>query len=164
RLDEQPAPDTNLDRQLAAIRRELDGSPTPGQAGGAVRRPRPLGLLPGAGTQTIRRTPAQPARPATPPDADGGGEDSGTRGRRAARPGGSGARDDSGGRVPPLPLVLGIGDPTRYRPEAVWARFESRPAMAVPIGVAPNGVPVEVNLDGLHGLIVGASGSGKTEL
>ena len=71
-----------------------------------------------------------------------------------------------------LAKMLGIGDvahfePTRYRRERMTAKRRLR----VPIGIAANGTPLELDIkeaaeDGMgpHGLCVGATGSGKSEL
>ncbi|MFL6119490.1 type VII secretion protein EccCa [Actinophytocola sp.] len=71
-----------------------------------------------------------------------------------------------------LAAMLGIGDvahfePTRYRRERMTAKRRLR----VPIGIAANGTPLELDIkeaaeDGMgpHGLCVGATGSGKSEL
>jgi S-DNA-T family DNA segregation ATPase FtsK/SpoIIIE len=68
--------------------------------------------------------------------------------------------------------LLGLGDvahfdPIRYRRERMTAKRRLR----VPIGIAGNGTPMELDLkeaaeDGMgpHGLCVGATGSGKSEL
>lgn len=71
-----------------------------------------------------------------------------------------------------LAALLGLGDvahfePTRYRRERMTAKRRLR----VPIGIAANGTPLELDIkeaaeDGMgpHGLCVGATGSGKSEL
>jgi S-DNA-T family DNA segregation ATPase FtsK/SpoIIIE len=71
-----------------------------------------------------------------------------------------------------LAKMLGIGDvahfePQRYRRERMTAKRRLR----VPIGIAANGTPLELDIkeaaeDGMgpHGLCVGATGSGKSEL
>ncbi|GAA1981869.1 type VII secretion protein EccC [Amycolatopsis minnesotensis] len=68
--------------------------------------------------------------------------------------------------------LLGVGDvahfePARYRRERMTAKRRLR----VPIGIAANGTPLELDIkeaaeDGMgpHGLCVGATGSGKSEL
>ncbi|TDV34593.1 type VII secretion protein EccCa [Actinophytocola oryzae] len=71
-----------------------------------------------------------------------------------------------------LPVLLGLGDvrgfdPMRYRAD----RMSARRRLRVPIGIASNGQPIELDLKesaeegmGPHGLCVGATGSGKSEL
>ncbi|WP_433834234.1 type VII secretion protein EccCa [Actinoplanes sp. CA-015351] len=68
---------------------------------------------------------------------------------------------------PGLAELLGITDPETHR----WIPRPNRERLRVPIGVDPAGRPVELDLkesaqDGMgpHGLLVGATGSGKSEL
>jgi ESX secretion system protein EccC len=70
-----------------------------------------------------------------------------------------------------LPQLLGLGDPARIDVTTTWRPRPLRDRLRVPIGVGPNGVPVELDIkeaaqDGMgpHGLVVGATGSGKSEL
>jgi S-DNA-T family DNA segregation ATPase FtsK/SpoIIIE len=70
-----------------------------------------------------------------------------------------------------LAELLGIDDPYTFEPRQLWAARPSRDRLRVPIGVGPDGRPVELDLkesaqDGMgpHGLLVGATGSGKSEL
>ncbi|MFI5840822.1 type VII secretion protein EccCa [Catenuloplanes sp. NPDC051500] len=71
-----------------------------------------------------------------------------------------------------LPELLGIADPARLDAQERWARPRpQRDRLRVPIGVSPDGLPVELDLkesaqDGMgpHGLLIGATGSGKSEL
>ncbi len=70
-----------------------------------------------------------------------------------------------------LPGLLGLGDLRTLDPPAVW---RSRPAgdrLRVPIGLGDDGAEVHLDLKesaqqgmGPHGLVVGATGSGKSEL
>ncbi|GAA1053476.1 type VII secretion protein EccCa [Dietzia natronolimnaea] len=73
-------------------------------------------------------------------------------------------------RVPGLPDLLGIGMATRVDPAVAWRRRGERDRLRVPVGVSPDGAPVELDLKeaahggmGPHGLCVGATGSGKSE-
>ncbi|MDP9794067.1 S-DNA-T family DNA segregation ATPase FtsK/SpoIIIE [Catenuloplanes nepalensis] len=66
-----------------------------------------------------------------------------------------------------LPDLLGLAEPW---PRALPART-GRDRLRVPIGLAPDGTPVELDLKesaeggmGPHGLVIGATGSGKSEL
>ncbi|HIV57199.1 MAG TPA: type VII secretion protein EccCa [Candidatus Stackebrandtia faecavium] len=66
--------------------------------------------------------------------------------------------------------LLDIGDPYDYNPERAWAPRPNRDRLRVPIGVGPDGLPVDLDLkesaqDGMgpHGLMIGATGSGKSE-
>ncbi|WP_436525674.1 type VII secretion protein EccCa [Actinoplanes sp. HUAS TT8] len=67
--------------------------------------------------------------------------------------------------------LLGLGDPESFRPARGWRPRSARERLRVPIGVTPEGLPVELDLkesaqDGMgpHGLLIGATGSGKSEL
>ena len=72
---------------------------------------------------------------------------------------------------PGLPELLGLGDPESWTPERGWTPRAHRDRLRVPIGVGPDGGTVELDLkesaqDGMgpHGLLIGATGSGKSEL
>ena len=67
--------------------------------------------------------------------------------------------------------LLGQDDPYRIDLEQLWASRPNRDRLRVPIGVGLDGRPIELDLkesaqDGMgpHGLLVGATGSGKSEL
>ena len=67
--------------------------------------------------------------------------------------------------------LLGIADPRHPDPAALRKRRAARDRLRVPIGTRPDGNPVELDIKesaqggmGPHGLIVGATGSGKSEL
>ncbi|HEV7824385.1 MAG TPA: type VII secretion protein EccCa [Mycobacteriales bacterium] len=67
--------------------------------------------------------------------------------------------------------LLGVGDPERIDPTATWRLRPTRDRLRIPIGVDPEGASVELDLKesaqegmGPHGLIIGATGSGKSEL
>ncbi len=67
--------------------------------------------------------------------------------------------------------LLGLGAAARIRPEATWAPRPHADLLRVPIGLAADGRPVELDLKeaadggmGPHGLVIGATGSGKSEL
>lgn len=67
--------------------------------------------------------------------------------------------------------LLGIGDPYEFSVQASWTTRPNRNRLRVPIGIHADGRPLELDLkesaqDGMgpHGLIVGATGSGKSEL
>lgn len=70
-----------------------------------------------------------------------------------------------------LPELVGVADVGALDPAAGWRGRPRHAQLRVPLGVDPAGVPVELDLKesaaggmGPHGLIVGATGSGKSEL
>ncbi|GIJ28224.1 type VII secretion protein EccC [Micromonospora qiuiae] len=79
--------------------------------------------------------------------------------------------DTTPGIEPGLPELLGIGDPESFTADQGWAPRSARERLRVPIGVGVDGGAVELDLkesaqDGMgpHGLLIGATGSGKSEL
>jgi S-DNA-T family DNA segregation ATPase FtsK/SpoIIIE len=67
--------------------------------------------------------------------------------------------------------LLGVDDPFRLDTTLTWQARPNRDRLRVPIGVSSEGLPVELDLkesaqDGMgpHGLIIGATGAGKSEL
>ncbi len=71
---------------------------------------------------------------------------------------------------PGLMSLLKIPDAAEIVPAQVWRPRSSRERLRVPIGVAPDGTPVEIDIKesaeygmGPHGLCIGATGSGKSE-
>jgi S-DNA-T family DNA segregation ATPase FtsK/SpoIIIE len=70
-----------------------------------------------------------------------------------------------------LPGLLGLGDPRDTDPAVTWRPRPPRERLRVPLGLDPHGQPVELDLKesaeggmGPHGLVIGATGSGKSEL
>ncbi|BCL14406.1 type VII secretion protein EccCa [Micromonospora sagamiensis] len=70
-----------------------------------------------------------------------------------------------------LPELLGLGDPENFSVEQGWTPRATRDRLRVPIGVGTDGGSIELDLkesaqDGMgpHGLLIGATGSGKSEL
>jgi S-DNA-T family DNA segregation ATPase FtsK/SpoIIIE len=70
-----------------------------------------------------------------------------------------------------LAELLDISDPYEFDVAKGWAPRPNRDRLRVPIGVGPDGQPIELDIkesaqDGMgpHGLLVGATGSGKSEL
>ncbi|WP_433530219.1 type VII secretion protein EccCa [Micromonospora sp. CA-263727] len=75
------------------------------------------------------------------------------------------------GAEPGLPELLGLGDPEGFTAEQGWVPRSARERLRVPIGVGVDGGAIELDLkesaqDGMgpHGLLIGATGSGKSEL
>lgn len=69
-----------------------------------------------------------------------------------------------------LAELLGIPDPERFEVSYGWAPRANRNRLRSPFGVGPDGSPVELDIkesaqDGMgpHGLLIGATGSGKSE-
>jgi S-DNA-T family DNA segregation ATPase FtsK/SpoIIIE len=70
-----------------------------------------------------------------------------------------------------LAQILGVADPGMLDPAQTWANLGERDVLRVPVGVGTHGRAVIVDLKesalggmGPHGLAVGATGSGKSEL
>ncbi|WP_433366027.1 type VII secretion protein EccCa [Streptosporangium sp. CA-115845] len=67
--------------------------------------------------------------------------------------------------------LLGVGDPIRIDPSLTWRSRAGRNRLRVPIGLGMDGRLVELDIKesaqggmGPHGLVIGATGSGKSEL
>jgi S-DNA-T family DNA segregation ATPase FtsK/SpoIIIE len=70
-----------------------------------------------------------------------------------------------------LPTLLGVADPRSLDLTELWAGRPAGQRLRVPIGVDRHGTPVELDLkesalggSGPHGMLIGATGSGKSEL
>lgn len=66
--------------------------------------------------------------------------------------------------------LLGLGDVFSFDTRSAWRQRPARDRLRVPIGVADNGSPVHLDIKesaqqgmGPHGLVIGATGSGKSE-
>ncbi|MGH3655341.1 MAG: type VII secretion protein EccCb, partial [Micromonosporaceae bacterium] len=126
-------------------------------------RPGPGGFPSGTGGHPVRL----PGGPGAGSGAPGGTSPGGFRPDQA-----DGRRSASTPRSFDVAEVLDLGDPHRFDPQQVWRRRRREAdRLRLPIGQAPDGRPVEVDLkqsaqDGMgpHGLVVGAPGSGKREL
>ncbi|MBF6327513.1 type VII secretion protein EccCa [Nocardia transvalensis] len=71
---------------------------------------------------------------------------------------------------PGLMALLKIPDAAQIDPAVVWRPRSDRERLRVPIGITPDGTPVELDIKesaengmGPHGLCIGATGSGKSE-
>ncbi|RDI52620.1 type VII secretion protein EccCa [Nocardia mexicana] len=71
---------------------------------------------------------------------------------------------------PGLMALLKIPDAAQIDPAKVWRPRTARERLRVPIGITPDGTPVEIDIKesaengmGPHGLCIGATGSGKSE-
>ena len=67
--------------------------------------------------------------------------------------------------------LLDIGDIRDFDPQRQWLRREGRERLRIPFGVTPEGIPVFIDIKeaaqqgmGPHGLLIGATGSGKSEV
>ncbi|WP_435813716.1 type VII secretion protein EccCa [Streptomyces tauricus] len=70
-----------------------------------------------------------------------------------------------------LTTLLGIPDLHRHEPATLWERHTGSARLRVPIAVSGEGMPVELDIKesaqggtGPHGMLIGATGSGKSEL
>ena len=70
-----------------------------------------------------------------------------------------------------LPMLLNINDLESFDARTAWAARTAADRLRVPIGVAVDGSPIELDLKesaeggmGPHGMLIGATGSGKSEL
>ncbi|HET8684363.1 MAG TPA: FtsK/SpoIIIE domain-containing protein, partial [Micromonosporaceae bacterium] len=70
-----------------------------------------------------------------------------------------------------LPEILGVADVAELDPARTWRPRAPRELLRVPVGVGASGTPVMLDLKesahggmGPHGLVVGATGSGKSEM
>ena len=79
--------------------------------------------------------------------------------------------DDTPRAVPGFTDLLSIGEAHRYDPDLAWRKRSERKMLRVPIGIDPSGLPVELDFKeaaqngmGPHGLLIGATGSGKSEV
>ncbi|WP_345702097.1 type VII secretion protein EccCa [Kitasatospora terrestris] len=70
-----------------------------------------------------------------------------------------------------LTALLGIGDLNTLDVDALWAQRGIPQRLRVPLGLGPDGRPVDLDLKesaqggmGPHGMLIGATGSGKSEL
>jgi S-DNA-T family DNA segregation ATPase FtsK/SpoIIIE len=74
-------------------------------------------------------------------------------------------------QVVSLPEMLGVSDLDAFDPSALWVAADDEAVLQIPIGFDAGGRPLVLDLKesaqagmGPHGLIVGATGSGKSEL
>lgn len=70
-----------------------------------------------------------------------------------------------------LTTLLGISDLHRHEPDTLWGRGTGAARLRVPVAVGADGAPVQLDIKeaaqggmGPHGMLIGATGSGKSEL
>ncbi|WP_017587172.1 type VII secretion protein EccC [Nocardiopsis ganjiahuensis] len=70
-----------------------------------------------------------------------------------------------------LTTLLGVRDLHSHDPERMWGELHPKNRLRVPIGMTSDGAPLELDLKesalggmGPHGMLIGATGSGKSEL
>ncbi|WP_306368963.1 type VII secretion protein EccCa [Nocardiopsis sp. CC223A] len=70
-----------------------------------------------------------------------------------------------------LTTLLGVRDLRAHDPERMWGELHPKNRLRVPIGMTSDGAPLELDLKesalggmGPHGMLIGATGSGKSEL
>ncbi|MFB9924362.1 type VII secretion protein EccCa [Amycolatopsis halotolerans] len=83
----------------------------------------------------------------------------------------SGIRDAPMSSELGLAELLGLGDPYDLSPEDTWAPRPNRDRLRIRFGIQEDGAPIDLDLKesaqegmGPHGLLIGATGSGKSEL
>ncbi|MWA06029.1 type VII secretion protein EccCa [Actinomadura sp. LD22] len=83
----------------------------------------------------------------------------------------AGAELDALSAATTLTTLLGVPDPARIDPRQAWQPRAPRNRLRVPIGLDAEGRPIELDIKeaaqggyGPHGLCIGATGSGKSEL
>src|SRR5262249_33428856 len=76
--------------------------------------------------------------------------------------------EEATARVMELPELLGLSDASAVDPAHTWRRRAPRDRLRIALGVGPDGSTIELDLkesalDGMgpHGLVIGATGSGK---
>jgi ESX secretion system protein EccC len=86
----------------------------------------------------------------------------------AYRAGATASHQDDG---PGWPDLIGLGELSRFDPVTLWHNQDHHHRLRVPIGTTADGTPLELDIKepaengiGPHGLCVGATGSGKSEL
>jgi S-DNA-T family DNA segregation ATPase FtsK/SpoIIIE len=79
--------------------------------------------------------------------------------------------DEPIARTMELPDLLGLGDAAAVDPLVTWRPRPNRERLRIPLGIGPDGSRIELDIKeaaqegmGPHGLIIGATGSGKSEL
>ncbi|HET8604851.1 MAG TPA: type VII secretion protein EccCa [Marmoricola sp.] len=78
--------------------------------------------------------------------------------------------EDAVSSAPDLVRMLGLGDVRDFDPGTAWRPRPARDRLRVPVGLGDNGGPVQLDIKesaqqgmGPHGLVIGATGSGKSE-
>jgi DNA segregation ATPase FtsK/SpoIIIE, S-DNA-T family len=151
----------------------IDLSPGPLATSPALTAPALRLSVASGGTDMITRdrTGAEVRSPIGVPDSMSLAEaDALARQLAPLRPG-AGAADDPLAADTTLTSLLGIASPFALDLAALWQPRSPRSRLRVPIGSDADGQPVELDIKeaaqggmGPHGLIIGATGSGKSEL
>lgn len=138
-----------------------------------LRRLGELALLPGSDLAAISKALVRAGRrPGPAADTARAVLDSLVHLLEPREPDDDGGTVDETGTVVSLTDLLGLGHPDDFDPRRAWRRRpDSREFLRVPLGVDDNGEQVLLDLKeaaqlgmGPHGLCVGATGSGKSEL
>ena len=151
----------------------IDLTPAPAAAPGVPSAPALRLHVTASGTDMLTRdrTGAQVRTSIGVPDALSLAEaDALARQLAPLRPG-AGRADDPLAADTTLTSLLGIADPLHLDVPALWRPRPPRGRLRVPIGTDADGMPVELDIKeaaqggmGPHGLVIGATGSGKSEL
>jgi S-DNA-T family DNA segregation ATPase FtsK/SpoIIIE len=79
--------------------------------------------------------------------------------------------EEATARVMELPELLGLADASAVDPARTWRARAAKDRLRIALGVGPDGSTIELDLKeaalegmGPHGLVIGATGSGKSEL
>ena len=177
--DHRPAPAGDPRRRRGRPRRAscygqgLLGTTVLDLSGTVPRDSRPVAAVPGRDGRHGRRRSRRQDHAAGPPRPAGRGP--GQRAGPPARPVPAVAPDHRGGAAPrgswSCRTCSGSATPRAVDPLRTWRPRPNRERLRIPLGIGPDGNAVELDFKeaaqegmGPHGLIIGATGSGKSEL